>query len=231
MAAKGMTMNKLHEFVKEGFENVSTDILQMKEQILNNLVESNKKLQKKIDFLEDQIKNQQISIEANNQYHRRNNIEIRGIPNDIKDDDLENKVIEILEKIDVNTAVSEIEACHRLPQSKANKSKKTIVRFVNRKKTELSLKSKKKLQNINMDTLNLPRDSQLYISENLNRHFQKLAWHCRSLKRNRLIFSFKFQNEAFLIKISKEDKSQKITQDKQLFSLFPGFFVDNIIYS
>ena len=231
MAAKGMTILKLHEFVKEKFENVSTDINLMKDQIINNLMESNKKLQKRVENLENQIKNQQYEIDANNQYHRRNNLEIHGIPNNVNDEDLEDKVIQILDNIDVKVSKMEIEACHRLPPTRSSSNKKTIVRFVSRKKTEQSIKSKKKLQDLNMASLNFPQDSKIYLSENLNKFFQKLAWHCRSLKREKLIHSFKFQHEAFLISINKDEKSKKITSEQQLFSLFPGYFVNDIIYS
>ena len=231
MAAERMTINKLHDFVKEKFNKVTEDIELMKDQIIKNLVENNKKLQEKVENLEKQIKNQEEYMEANNQYHRRNNLEIHGIPNEVKDEDLEDKVIEILGKIDVTVEKSEIEACHRLPPTRNNKTKKTIVRFINRKKPEKSLKSKKKLQNLNMNSLKFPEHSKIFLSDNLNRFFQKLAWHCRTLKRNHLIYSFKFQHEAFYIKTDKDENSKKITHEQQLFTLFPGFFVDNIIYS
>ena len=97
-------------------------------------------MEEKIEKME--IKND-ITIECNNQYVRRNNIEISGIPNSVVDDALEDKVISILEKIDVKVSKNDIEACHRLPASKKNPTKRTIVRFVNRKSSEACLKSKK----------------------------------------------------------------------------------------
>ena len=57
-----------------------------------------------------------ISLEENSnsleQYGRRNNFEITGIPDDVFDQNLEKKVIEILDKIDVNVYRKDIEACH-----------------------------------------------------------------------------------------------------------------------
>ena len=58
------------------------------------------------------------SVESNNQYVRRNNIEISGVPNDILDDELEDNVVDILSKIDVKIKRRDIEACHRLPPTK-----------------------------------------------------------------------------------------------------------------
>eukprot|EP00111_Clytia_hemisphaerica_P015341 TCONS_00045310-protein len=98
------------------------------------------------------------------------------------------KVIKILEKIDVKVTKNDIEACHRLPPTRNNKTKRTIVRFVNRKNSEKCLKNKKKLGNVNFNELELP-DLPIYISENLNDHFRELSWMCRSLKRENLIYS------------------------------------------
>ncbi len=52
---------------------------------------------------------------ARQQYGRRNNIEINGIPNDVKDSSLEGKVVDILTKVGVDVSSDDIEACHRLP--------------------------------------------------------------------------------------------------------------------
>ena len=146
-----ITVAKLHDFVREKFDNlditnnkISEDINSMREQIINNLVKANKVLQNKVDKLEKQLKNQESYAEANNQYHRRNNIEIHGIPNTVMDDQLENKVVEVLSKIDVQVESADIEACHRLPSRNSNHPKKTVVRFVNRKKNRKIFKRKKK---------------------------------------------------------------------------------------
>ena len=49
-----------------------------------------------------------------NQYGRRNNLELTGIPETVEQDDLEEKVIEILKEIDINVKSRDIEACHRI---------------------------------------------------------------------------------------------------------------------
>ena len=66
------------------------------------------------------------------QYGRRNNIEITGIPDTVLDNELENKVIGIFDAIGVEANSADFEDCHRVGKSK-NNSKKVIARFVNRK--------------------------------------------------------------------------------------------------
>ena len=66
------------------------------------------------------------------QYGRRNNIEITGIPDTVQDNELENKVIGIFDAIGVEANSADFEDFHRVGKSK-NNSKKVIARFVNRK--------------------------------------------------------------------------------------------------
>ena len=147
-----LTMVKLQDMMKDGFSSVENslskinennkqiigDIEEKKNKIIENLVEQNKKLQKKVQNLEIELENQKKNTEANNQYQRRNNMEISGIPNDVDDEVLEDKVVEVLKKIDVNVEKKDIEACHRLPASHNNLNKRTIIHFFNRKNVEKS---------------------------------------------------------------------------------------------
>ena len=59
-----------------------------------------------------------------------------GIPQSVKSKDLEDKVINVLDKVNVKMTKNDIEACHRLGDSR-----KTIVRFVNRKRLFEALKN------------------------------------------------------------------------------------------
>ena len=51
--------------------------------------------------LEDALINNEIKVNNADQYNRRNNILIQGIPQSVKGKDLEDKVINILDKINV----------------------------------------------------------------------------------------------------------------------------------
>ena len=62
-------------------ESISYDIKEMRDSIINNLVESNKKLQKRVHELENQIESLNEVVSSTNQYGRRSNVEITGIPN------------------------------------------------------------------------------------------------------------------------------------------------------
>ena len=86
------------------------DVVATNEKITNELLivkNVNSNLEKRIATLEKlQAKTEQ--------YSRRGNAEISGIPNDILDNDHEKKVIEICKDSDIVITSSDIEDCHRL---------------------------------------------------------------------------------------------------------------------
>ena len=117
------------------------------------------------------------------QYGRRNNLEITGIPDDVSDENQEEKVIQILCEVQVNVSSSDIEACHHVGKSK-NSSKKTIVRSINRKHAKKALINRKGLININKFPHSLSSSGNIFINENLTPTNNKISFHCRKRKRN-----------------------------------------------
>ena len=86
------------------FDHLDKEILNLKDVIIKDLQVENQRLRNRINNLEKKV----ISLEENSnfleQYGRRNNLEITGIPDDVDDQNLEEKVIEILDEIDVNVS-------------------------------------------------------------------------------------------------------------------------------
>ena len=72
------------------------------------------------------------------QYGRRNNVEITGIPHEVLDNNLESKVINIFKDAGIEIGHIDIEGCHQLLLSRNNTggTKRVIVKFVNRKHSE-----------------------------------------------------------------------------------------------
>ena len=91
---------------------------------------------------------------ANEQHSRRECLEVSGIPASVADKDLESKVLEILEEIDVPIDPTLVEDCHRL-LSKGS-SKKVIVKLNRRKDIHRILSNKSKLKNLKPESVHLP---------------------------------------------------------------------------
>ena len=74
--------------------------------------------------LEDKSSQSEAHMNSLDQYNRRNILEIQGIPSNVSDDTLEDKVVDIFHSLNTNVSKHDIENCHRL--GKAN-PKNTIV--------------------------------------------------------------------------------------------------------
>ena len=83
---------------------------------------------------------------------------------------MEDKVINVLDKVNVIVIKNDIEACHRLGDSR-----KTIVRFVNRKHSFEALKNKKILISADLPSIRLDENTNLFLSQNLSDYNNKIA--------------------------------------------------------
>ena len=107
-------------------ENIS-----LKDRVIKRLQEENERFRDKCQQLENKVALIESSHDALEQYVRRNNLVISGIPVSVQDSDLESTVTSILSDIDVNVESREVEDCYRIGKSNSG-SKKTIIRFTNR---------------------------------------------------------------------------------------------------
>ena len=151
-------------------------------------------------------------------------MEIVGIPEDVDDKELELKVCEIFESIDVNICSDEMEACHRLPYSKKedrSKPKRTIVQFVNRKKCEQAIFNRKKLKDVDKTKLKFPEETRIFINDSLCPYYRGIYGKCKKLYQLKNIFSFWSYNGIIRIKLEENGKMISITHDEDLFKLFP----------
>ena len=105
------------------FDGVDKEILNLKDVIIKNLQLENQRLRTRVNNLENKVISLEISGNHLEQYGRRNNLEIPGISDDVSDQNLESKVVEVLNEIQVDVSRSDIEVCHRIGRSK-NSSKK-----------------------------------------------------------------------------------------------------------
>ena len=104
-------------FTKSVYDIVTESISKVKDPIIEALREENIKLQTKCKNLGATLFELQKASNKQDQYSRRNNLEIHGIPAEVKDDQLEEKVIDIFSQLNISLSKSDIEDCHRLGKS------------------------------------------------------------------------------------------------------------------
>ena len=194
--------------------------MKVKNATIGGLRAENLKLQRKVESLESRISKLETDCNKHDQYNRRNNLEIHGIPSNISDDMLEEKVIRTFEGIDLSLTANDIEDCQRLGKS----GKNTIVRFVNRRICKKALENKKDLNNkLENAKLEFQSDVKIFLSESLTPYNQHLAWMCRQLKQARRIHSCWSSKIVVKIHRTMNDRPISISHESDIKALYPDF--------
>ena len=116
---------------------------------------------------------------ANEQYSKRECLEISVTPESVSDNALEDKVQGVLRGIDADVDTENIESCHHL-KGKGSKGR-VILKLSKRKDAEKIKLKKKKLKNIDHKKIGLSSGTKVFINESLF-YYYKLLWSkCKKL--------------------------------------------------
>ena len=219
-----LDMEKKFEKTNKRFQEINdhlkTNIVdQMNESvmtIIDALKENKAQLRNKVELLGKKLTEVEISRNKFEQYARRNNIEIQGIPPQISDEKLEEKVFGAM---NIAITKNDVEDCHRLGKS----SKSTIVQFVNRKHCNAILSKKFETSKIDKSKLGFESNVKLYVSENLIPYNQHLAWKCRELKRAGVIHSSWSSKGIIKLRRAANERPIPIDHEDRIAALYPDF--------
>ena len=181
-------IDSLKDEISNGNSRLKDEISNLKDTVIKRLQEENQILRQKCNKLEAKIVKLETEQNSLAQYGRRNNIVISGIPDSIDDSNLENTIISMMSDINVNNEGNDIEACHRFGKPDVtSKSKKTIVRFANRKNCSKIFENKKKSAKLNNQKHNFREGTKIFVSESWIPMNESIAFNCRKLKCKELI--------------------------------------------
>ena len=190
---------------------------------MNQIVAENKKLQSDIEIVKNvnrKLEDKIVYLEKNQakaeQYSRRNNVEISGIPNTIPDNDLETTVISIRRDSGVEIDSKDIEGCHRLPLSRNSRGqdKRVNVKFVNRKHLEALLRYKKQISSKSLNHLNVP--NKVFVSVSLCSYYRYIWVKCKDLQRQGQVNHVFCLGGVVCIKFSENGSPTKLYQMKDI---------------
>ena len=122
---------------------------------------------------------------GNNQYSRRECLEITGVPDSVINDDLEKTTIKIFDKLDVGIDPSNIEDYHWF---KSNGRKKVIIKFARREDANLIQKNKNKLKGMNLCSVGI--NNPVFINDSLCSYYKMLWRKCKKLWSSKFIHAF-----------------------------------------
>ena len=162
---------KLHEAITLKLEINKDEIIQSLKHEAASLQNRVSKLESQVGLVEDALINNEIKINNADQYSRRNNIVIQGITQSVKIKDLEDKVVNFLDKVNVQVTKNDTETCHRLDDNR-----KMILKFVNRKPLFEVLKNKIMVVVVDLNSTELDKNTS-FLSQNLSDYNNKIAFH------------------------------------------------------
>ena len=182
----------------------------------HNQIQVESLIKDSIEFLESELVRLEKNITITNQYNRRKNLVIDGIPDHIPQEELENVCLEIVHGVGfLPVGNHDVVGCHRLRKTDINStSAPTIIRFVNRKVPEFCKRNKWRLRNLNLYNWNLSfREDLCEVTEAI---FAK----CEELKATgnlRKVFTY----NGFVKVVKNQERPTKITHMNDVLKMFP----------
>ena len=213
------TINR--QSLKDIFINILGKLESLEEQLemikhktskLNNLYKND------LDDVYDKFYDIECRVIQNEQYSRRENIIISGIPDNVNQKDLEKSVLNILNSIGMKISSYEIAACHRLRKNRFDKfPAKTIVRFTNRQIVDYCLRHRNRLSDVKVTTF-LGMNLRFY--ESLCFDNEQILKECYKLKKDGLLNNYLIRNGFVKIIKNEGDKPFKIIHPEILYDMF-----------
>ena len=185
--AKLMDILRDESFIANFAEQIADVVAQKLNVRLENMERVTAALTTKIRTLEEKVETLEVEADRREQYTRRPNLRISGIPettNEVTND----LVITTIKKMGIeNLGASDLERSHRIGQKTDNRDRPhrrtIIVRFRSEAVRDDVYRSRTKLKNHNQHH----RDEQVYINEDLTSKRAALAYKARSLKKENKI--------------------------------------------
>ena len=170
----------------------------------------------------DQLVETERQYWVNAQYSRREFLEVIGIPTSVKDDALEDKVINVFREIGVEIGQRDIQACHRV------KNNQTIAKFSDRKDCLQILRVKKQLKDLDCALFNFPDGTKIFVSESLCPYDKGLWNKCKAIKNKKKLHQFYTINRIIRVKLVEHGPVKSVTHISDLEEFFPDINIDDL---
>ena len=147
-------------YLSEKFEEMKVTTQKL-ERENDDLDKKNKALQKQVDALSQNV----LDLD---QYHRRVNLEISGVP-ERKDEEPEKIALQVAQVISSTVKADDIDIAHRIGKQKEGnrRPRPIIIRFNNRRARNAVYDERRKLKDFTIKDLGFQGRDRIYINENL----------------------------------------------------------------
>ena len=140
------------------------------------------------------------------QYSRRECLELMGLPNNIAKDKLENAVVKTFQVAGINVGRRNFHAVHRLAEQRV-----VIAKLTNRRDAIDILRQKKKLWTLHAEDQWKLNSQKIYVNESLCPKYRQLLGKCNALWEENTLDSILFTVKSRLKSMQIKQKSLFIT--------------------
>lgn len=178
------------------------------------LFEENKRLKHSVTELKDRVR----SLE---QYTRKNNIEISGIPQTPKEDSL-SVLKDVAAALGLDVPDGQVSAVHRVPTYKQGRTPSIIVQFQARMQRDVWIAAFKKKRSLSASEVNpaFPKQQLVYVSEHLSPENKQFLGELKQKCREKGV-KFAWAKEGkFFVRRREGEKCHKVKNIEDLNSLY-----------
>ena len=182
LKAQLVVMNNSQQFLSCQYDDMKAECERLNK-VNQQQEEEIQKLKSQSLELEDRGTKEEEKVDAIEQYGRRQNLEIAGIP--VKPGENTNEIVtEVAKLANVDITADQISTSHRLPPKRSGNTignKPTpppsiIVRFINRDVRNKIYSNRQLLRKIDVTKFSVDGTNNIYLNENLTRIRKQLFW-------------------------------------------------------
>jgi len=207
----------LKESIQFSDEQVAID-----KKVNEELVQKNNALEKDVYDLGQRVRNLEFDRDALEQYTRKFNIEVHGIP-ECEGENLADIIIKIGQKISVNITSQDIDIVHR-PRKNTPTTKPIIaVRFTSYRKKREFYQARFNLKTMKIsgviESVQHDVEAKIYINENLTQRRQELLAKARKMRKAKKLVRVWTADGKLFVRKTEESRPLRISEDWDLENL------------
>lgn len=198
-------VRNINQTIKSEVAEIKAEVTLLRSENIS-LRKENGDLNLQVSDLNKRISKLEIEADAQEQYGRRNCLRISGVE-EHRDENTDDIVLSIAQKLDLPITVTDIDRSHRVGKS-VRGSRKIIVKFSTYRARQLMFAERKRLPG-------LPEGRNIFINEDLTTKRSKILFEARQIKRAKKITSA-YSSSGKIVVLDNENKRHVIDSEDQL---------------
>ena len=216
------------DFISKGFEDIKSCINNLEKQN-KALIKQNKNLSNDVDKLQKELADLRSQVDEQEQYTRRECLELRGVPETAREN-TDEIVLSVASLLNIGISQQDISVSHRLPKREGRLGDQAaatsgraqppaiIVKFTNRNARDRLFKARSGLKNFDISNIGLGRygNDKIFIQESLTSTKKKLFQKALKFRKE---FQFKFiwsQYGVIFLRKHENSRAIRIVSDQDL---------------